>query len=63
MGQVAAPFLRPGFLMARFDASPRVRRLMSTPASSGLGRSLGRMYASVPLPTQSEPEARHEPSN
>jgi hypothetical protein len=29
-------FRRPGFLMARFDASPRVRCLMSTPASSGL---------------------------
>jgi hypothetical protein len=54
-------FRRPGFLMARFNAYPRVRRLMSSPASSGLGRSLGRLYASVPLPAQSEPEALHKP--
>jgi len=33
-----------------------------TTGSSGLDRSLDAgLYASVPLPTQSEPEARHEP--
>ena len=36
--------------------------LVRSPASSGLVRSLTiGFHASVPLPAQSEPEARHEP--
>jgi hypothetical protein len=54
---------RPGSLLARSGAPSRVRCPVGPPADSELGRALGRLYASVPLPAQSEPEATHNPSS